>query len=72
MSAATEIPSDPFDRVVLVDGVASRTLLPDEFLALPLSVRIRCVLERTVTFYLGNDVVDPHAALDALRRRAAR
>jgi hypothetical protein len=61
-----------FDRVVILDHEGRRELSHHEFLKLPLSQRIRCVIERTATFYLGVDEVDRHSAINALRRTEAR
>lgn len=67
MAAMTNVEA-PFDRVVVSDRDGQRQLTPGEFFALPLSSRIRMVLERTVTFYLGRVEIDRNAALEALRR----
>lgn len=61
-----------FDRVVIVDDHGQRELTKGEFLGLPLSQRIRCVIERTATFYDGTREVDRHAAINGLRRAQAR
>ncbi len=65
---ANDAPPTAFDRVVVEDERGRRELRPDEFLALPLSHRIRCVLERRASFYLGRDEIDRRDALDSLRR----
>ena len=57
----------PFDRVVLSEAGVQRTLSVKEFLALPLSQRIRVVLERKVAFYQDGAEIDRHVALDSLR-----
>lgn len=65
--------SDVFDRVVLAEGVSRRTLSPSEFFELPLADRLRFVLERRVTFFRGQQAIDPRQALASLRRlQAAR
>lgn len=71
MSAASALPDAPFDRVIVDDAGGRRELSPDEFFALPLSVRIRCVLERRASFFLGHVEVDRREALDSLRRARA-
>lgn len=65
-------PEVSFDRVVIFDREGRRELSKHEFLKLPLSQRIRCVIERTATFYSGDEEVDRHGALDALRRTEVR
>jgi hypothetical protein len=60
-----------FDRVVIFDQEGRRELSQYEFLKLPLSQRIRCVIERTATFYLGIEEVDRHSAINALRKTEA-
>ena len=58
-----------FDRVVITDeGAGPRVLNRDEFLRLPLSQRIRCMIQRTASFYAGAREVDRAVALNALRR----
>jgi hypothetical protein len=69
------IPTDvgePFDRVVIADDQGRRELSKEDFLSLPLSQRIRCVIERTATFYSGSREVDRHRAINGLRRAEAR
>jgi hypothetical protein len=63
---------EPFDRVVIRDDQGRRELTKEQFLSLPLSQRIRCVIERTATFYNGVAEVDRHRALNGLRRAEAR
>lgn len=63
-------PSDSgavFDVVVIDAGGRRRTLSPGEFFALPLSDRVRHVIERTATFYKEGREVDRQAALSRLR-----
>ena len=57
----------PFDRVVLLEAGAQRTLSVEQFLALPLSQRIKVVLERQVTFYQDGAEIDRNVALGSLR-----
>ncbi len=66
-----------FDRVELTttheDGSARVDVLsPEGFLALPLSIRIQSVLERTAVFFRGNEPVDAALALAKLREQRAR
>ena len=68
MSAISESGAAPFDRVVITDVSGSRTLSVEGFLALPLSQRIRLVLDRSVTFFNRDREVDRNLALDGLRK----
>ena len=61
-----------FDRVFIDDDSGRRELSQGEFLRLPLSQRIRCVIERTATFFDGAREVDRHAAINGLRRSQAK
>ena len=60
-------PVSRLDRIVLQTGLTRRDLTVSEYFALPLSQRIRCVLDRTATFYAGDREIDRQEALDALR-----
>jgi hypothetical protein len=66
-SSANESPP-LFDRVLIREGGAWKQISLDEFFALPLSLRIRHVIERTVAFQLNGTEVDQREALAALRR----
>ena len=59
-----------FDRVVLSKEGKRSSLTAEEFGALPLDQRVRCLLERAVEFYLGATPVDRRLALASLRRTA--
>lgn len=62
----------PFDRVVVLEpGVAPRTYLRDDFVSLPIHVRVRYILERRVEFFSGTTLVDRAEALKALRALSA-
>jgi hypothetical protein len=61
----------PFDRVVVKENNGSRTFSVDRFLALPLSQRIKVILERRVTFFLNEAEVDRNTALNGLRKARA-
>jgi hypothetical protein len=65
-------PSSPVkvDSVVIGAGADRREVSLDEFFAMPLSQRIRAILERSVTFYGAGRELDRNAALDSLRRSA--
>lgn len=57
------------DRVVIVDATGSRLSYSiDEFLALPLAVRIQCILARNIEFFQGANRLDRGEALKSLRR----
>ncbi len=56
-------------RIRRMDGWYEITVR--EFFGLPLSTRIRHVLERTVEFRRAGQPVDPHEALAELRRLQA-
>ena len=56
-----------FDEVQVPGG---RSLSATEFLSLPVSERIRIVLQREARFTRAGEHVDPHAALQALMKRA--
>lgn len=58
----------PFDRVVIKESGGSRSFSVDSFLALPLSQRIKVILERRVTFYQHDSEVDRNVALNGLRK----
>jgi hypothetical protein len=68
MSSSSESGDVPFDRVVITEVSGTRTLSVEGFLALPLSQRIRLVLDRSVTFYKKDREVDRNLALDGLRK----
>jgi hypothetical protein len=59
------------DRVVIKAGSQRREFTLAEFHKLPLSLRIRCVLMQTATFYSGGQEVDRAEALDKIREEAA-
>ncbi|MCC6646930.1 MAG: hypothetical protein IT374_15320 [Polyangiaceae bacterium] len=71
MTATSTLEGVAFDRVVMTDAAGRRELGVEEFLSLPLSVRIRCVLAREAAFFLGAVEVDRKRALDSLRRARA-
>jgi hypothetical protein len=67
MSSTSDI-EIPFDEAFIdVQGRLTKMTV-DEFFALPISVRVRHVIERTVTFRLRGTVVDQKEALAAMRR----
>jgi hypothetical protein len=62
----------PFDRIELSTGDGTTVQLSvKEFCDLPLAERLRAVLERRVTFFHGQQLVESREALKALRERAA-
>jgi hypothetical protein len=62
----------PFDRVVVVDGNAQTEFTAAAFLALPLALRVRYVLNGDLEFFQGKTPVDRMKALGQLRRYRAR
>jgi hypothetical protein len=59
------------DRVVIKAGSQRREFSVAEFHRLPLSLRIRCVLMQTATFYCEGREIDRAEALDRIREEAA-
>jgi hypothetical protein len=57
-----------FDRVLLTTGKGREELTVETFLALPLTVRVKHILSRSVEFYRGKEAVDQKLALASLRR----
>lgn len=68
MSSRGEGVEVPFDRVALSGSGGSRTLSVADFLALPVSQRIRVVLDRSAVFYHRGSEIDRKVALDRLRK----
>jgi hypothetical protein len=60
-------PSPPllFDRVVILS--TQQSMRVEQFVALPLDVRIAYVLARQVAFYAGTTQIDSKVALSSLR-----
>lgn len=59
----------PAYRVVFsAEGAAKQHMSVPEFLAMPLDVRVRAILERRVDFFLDGIEVPRHDALNAIRR----
>lgn len=56
----------PFDRIDIQEGTATSTLSVERFLAIPLRVRVRLLLERRVSFRGPDGVIDTQVALSAL------
>lgn len=59
----------PFNRVVMQTAVGPRHLTVAEFEAIPLTERVRALLEKRVTFYRDYDAIAQEEALRALRER---
>lgn len=59
----------PFDRVIVVESGARRALTVDSFLQMPVHVRVRHVLQRSVEFFLDGQPIDRKQALASLRAR---
>jgi hypothetical protein len=60
-----------FDRVVRKTTHGDESMPAADFLALPLTERVRLILERNVAFYLGEKPVSASKALAGLRKDAA-
>lgn len=58
----------PFDRVVIRDQGHVRACDVDQFLALPLHLRVRIILQRDIDFFSGEEPVDRGVALKSLRQ----
>lgn len=58
-----------FDRVLINTDGLWRATTEEEFSALPLEVRIRHVIKRTVVFQINGEPVEPREALAMLRRQ---
>jgi hypothetical protein len=57
-----------FDRVILTEqGAPPRVMSRDEFVRLPIHLRVRYILERQVEFFLGPAPVNRAVALQSLR-----
>jgi hypothetical protein len=60
-----------FDRVVVVTAAGEQTLTAKEFVSLPLTKRVRLLLEARLQFFSGKQQVDAARALNSLRREGA-
>jgi hypothetical protein len=60
----------PFNGVVVQTKDGTKRLTVAEFEALPLTERVRALLEKRVAFYRDQTPLDANAALRALRERA--
>jgi hypothetical protein len=60
----------PFDRVAVGSGDRQTLMTVKQFMALPLPTRVRHILQRDMSFYRGDEVVDGKLALRALMRGA--
>ena len=61
------VPALPFDRVTVVLGGAESRYSVGEFLALPLSERVKSILFGKLTFFANGEPVNTTEALNALR-----
>ena len=59
----------PFNRVILQTEQGARRLTVTEFDAIPLTQRVRALLEKRLEFYLDQARVEQTDALRALRER---
>ena len=62
-------PKLPFNRVIMQTAAGSKRLTVAEFEAIPLTERVRALLEKRVTFYRDYDPITQEEALRALRQR---
>lgn len=60
----------PFDRLVLQETNRTQVIPLDVFLTMPLHERTRFILERRISFFLGEAPVDRRVALRAIMRAA--
>lgn len=61
-----------FDRVIVTEqGAPPRVMSRDEFVRLPIHLRVRYILERQVEFFLGTAPVNRGVALQSLRAMTA-
>lgn len=66
---SAEWPRLNFDTILVRQSERGYNLLSlDEFLALPVDIRIEMILDRRVRFVNGEDEVSPYAALESLER----
>jgi hypothetical protein len=73
MSSISDLHDLPFDEVFLALDGKQKAISAAAFFELPLSDRVRHVINRSVTFSASGVPIDQKAALAALRRyRAAR
>ena len=61
-------PDFPFDHIRIREGPTVRILTAEELLALPIHTRVRWLLDDSLEFYRGAELVDRRLALAALRR----
>jgi hypothetical protein len=59
-----------FDRVVRKTAHGDESMPAADFLALPLTERVRLILEQSVAFYMGDKPVKASKALAGLRKDA--
>jgi len=64
--------SVPFDRITVGVGTARAEYSVDEFLALPLSDRVKSILFGRISFFSNGEPVNTTVALNALRNLDAR
>jgi hypothetical protein len=61
----------PFDHIRIREGSTVRILTVQDLLALPIHTRVRWLLDGSIEFYRGSNLVDRRLALAALRRASA-
>lgn len=63
----------PFDSIHIhsLEPSLDQTVSPDEFIQIPLQLRIKCILEKRLDFLDHGEVVNSREALKALRQYMA-
>ena len=64
-------PAELPDRIVVVENGRERVLTVQEFLSIPVHVRVRHVLAQSVAFHRGNAELPRSVALQILMRYSA-
>jgi hypothetical protein len=62
----------PIDMVVIHEIGGQRRVSPDQFLRLPLDLRVKLILERKIRFMNGDEAVDQQTGLRELLEAARR
>ena len=70
-ATGSEVDADLIDEVVIIDESGTHELSLAQFFALPLALRVSCLIQRTATFYSHGREIDRKEAVKYLRRRLA-
>jgi hypothetical protein len=68
MKGVRDVPRHVFDEIRILRGGRWDSIELDEFLKMPLSTRVRRIIERSIAFYREGLEVDRKDALAELRR----